>query len=121
MKTLLSIIGLTLLTISCKHDPATPENACTATDPLAISWVKDLTASLDQSYCISSLFQGTYKGQTVYFTRITDPACEYIIFSTTLLDCTGQRIKQYGSSLREQQAFSSEVVGAKTIYTSKRR
>ncbi len=117
MKTLLSILGLMVLTISCKHDTVAPGNACTATDPLTVPWVKNLTASMDESLCITSLYQATYNGQTVYYTAITDISCEYIP-GETLLGCEGETVKRYNSS--QQQAFAAEVSVVKTLYVSKR-
>ena len=119
MKTLVLVLGILALTGSCNKGVVTPDNACTTTNPVEnVKWMNDLKGSLDNGYyhgCIGTIFQAAYLQQTVYFTMITDSACEYIP-GETLLNCYGQVIKTY--TVQEQAAFATEVTGFQKLYTS---
>jgi len=119
MKTLLITLCLIGLFGGCKKDQPVPDNACTATNPLDVQWVKEITQSFTNCTCKHTLFQGTYRGQTVFFSLMNDPLCDGI-FSATLHDCTGNVIRSYPSSLAEMEAFSKEVKIEKPLYVCKK-
>ncbi len=110
------LIALSLLLMSgCRKDVA-PQSACAATDPLSVSWVQALTKPLVSCSCTVTLFQGTYKGQTVYFTMMNDPLCDGV-FLVKLLDCHGKLVTTFGPDIKGQNDFALEVHTDNTLYS----
>jgi hypothetical protein len=71
------------------------QSACISEAPLEIPWMKELIATMDcgKYSCEISLMHSVYEDQTVFYTLITDPFCDYQAH-LFLYDCTGTMIKE---------------------------
>jgi hypothetical protein len=118
MKQLLLILVMPFVLISCGNATEEKEvktEACTFQDPVKeLSWLNDVKNSLSRNYQVS-IFQAVYQNQTVFYTRITDPAYN-TVFSISLCNCEGKIIKSYTQN--DQIQFTKEVTGAKVLYRS---
>ncbi len=70
-------------------------NACTLENPLDARWMQKLKDSLHcgEYSCRVSILKNTYGGNTVFFTDITDPACNYQAHYF-LYNCYGKMVRE---------------------------
>lgn len=102
MKKFILLTLVTILCLSCKGDDdsiivnlqADKLNACYSDEPLKIPWIKDLVETMNcgEFVCKISLMASEYQGETVFYTTITDPVCNYQA-QLKLYNCSGRLIK----------------------------
>ena len=109
MKKLSLALILLLIVISCRKD----NNTCGCKDPLTdLSWLSELKNSITNCTCEVSIFQATYKKETVFYTIMSDPLCNSNA-NIAIADCKGTILKIYTSAAGE---FSDEVSDRKLLY-----
>jgi hypothetical protein len=108
MKKSAPIIVILLLLMSCeKHN-----NTCDCDNPLVeLTWLSNLKNSLTNCFCETSIIQASYMKQTVFYVAVTDDLCN-TIFEVTILDCSGNIVKNY----KTVDTFTNEVTGQKVLY-----
>ena len=104
---------LMVLLASCEKEGG---QVCELSDPLELEWITDLIIAVDESCgtCQVSLFQATYKRESVFYTSMTAPGCSWV-FSIDLFNCNGEFIKHFNSS--EQDEFFDKVSDRQKIYS----
>lgn len=114
------ILSVTLFfaLLSCDKDEneTSNQNACDTNNPLEIEWVIQIKNSMQNCICEISIIRGTYNGQTVFFTAITDPLCDGIDIPT-LYNCEGVAIKTY--TIDDYKEFYNEVSRDTVLYRCK--
>jgi len=111
MKNLVLILAL-LAFAGCEKSDKT----CNCNNPTEdLPWLKELKASLTDCTCKVSIFEATYKDQTVFYTLMNDPLCDGI-WPVVLLDCDGNQLKTYPSA---DQDFTREVTNQSIVYSCK--
>lgn len=110
------VVTLALFSCNDLNNDTEGTNACTADDPMEISWIKDLQNTLTDCTCEISVIRGTYDGQTVFFTALTDPLCDGID-TPTLYDCNGDIVRTF--TWDDYQEFYSEVTRDEVLYRCK--
>jgi len=110
MKILIALIAVPLFLLACQKEGT---NACTAENPFDAPWLKSIQDSLQNCYCVMSIVQGTYDGQTVFYVAMTDPLCDGIMIPV-LLDCEGEVVKQY--TYDNYHDFYDEVAPNAVLY-----
>jgi hypothetical protein len=110
---LLAVLTLILIT-GCHKET---QNACDSKNPMEdVGWLKDMQKSMTNCACETSIIQGTYLNQTVFFIANTDPLCDGINLPT-LFDCNGKAIKSFTES--DYQDFYDKVTRDKVLYRCK--
>jgi len=94
MRLALFLVASVLL-FGCEEENAARTNACALQDPMDAEWLQELKNSLKYSCgCETSIIQGKYLNETVFYTANTDPRCNSV-FAPTLYDCSGTIIKKF--------------------------
>ncbi|SDK17146.1 hypothetical protein SAMN05421823_10253 [Catalinimonas alkaloidigena] len=107
------LTGLFLL-LSCVTCPYEPLDACTSEHPVEeIAWLQELKNSMTHCTCERSILQGTYQQKTVFFTALTDPACDGRD-APTLYDCNGTVVRTF--TLADSQEYYDQVTIDKVLY-----
>jgi hypothetical protein len=75
-----------------------------------------METSLINCMCEISLIRGTYNNQTVYFTALTDPACDGID-TPTLYDSNGKIVRIF--TMNDYQEFYEKVTRDSVLYRCK--
>ena len=117
-----STLTALVLFSSCENKDLACMNAeksnCGFSDPLIeIAFLRDWKTQADadcNEVCRTSIVQGKYKGQVVFFTSIGGPLCDPI-FQADLFDCCGDKVKTYGYN--DFQKFDAEVTERTILYT----
>jgi hypothetical protein len=111
MKNLVIVLAVFVLILSCEKN----DNTCNCDNPLEdLQWLKDLKSSLTNCSCQTSIIQGTYKNETVFFVSPTGSEC-FGNLTYVLRDCNGDTVKVFGPT------FSDEVTDHKILYTCKEK
>jgi len=118
MKLTILVLFLSAMLVGCskndkEHDT---QNACKSADPLEVSWIKEIKNSLTNCSCEISIIQGTYDGQTVFFTALTDPACDGID-TPTLYNCNGNIVRIF--TMHDYTDFYTKVTRDNVLYRCK--
>ena len=119
MKTAILTLMISVVLLSCDKDEndIDTQNACNSDNPIEdISWIIEIKNSLTDCSCEISIIQGTYNGQTVFFTALTDPLCDGID-TPTLFDCNGNAIRTF--TMDDYQDFYNNVSRDKVLYRCK--
>lgn len=112
MRKVAMIFVLIVLVISCEKS----EKVCNCKNPLEeLTWLNGLKSSITNCSCETSIFQATYKQQTVFFSMMNDPLCNGYQ-QINLFSCSGETVKSYATT---DQAFADEVTDRKNIYSCK--
>ena len=113
MKIITSILILFLGFSSCdasKNDTSKYE----AQNPLEdLVWLKELKESLKDSDLEKSIYQASYKKETVFYLMITDPRVR-LAFGLTLWNSEGKVIREFKSG--EYEEFDTQVLNKIEIY-----
>ncbi len=108
------ILILLMVAASC----CKPEfgKGCNSDNPIQdIEWLNELSNDCSSyNECANSIFQGKYKGCTVYYTMWSGPLCD-VVFIVNLRDCSGEIVKEYGSG--DNQLFMDEVDEQEELFT----
>jgi hypothetical protein len=114
----LSII-LTAISTSCHDDKKLAINACTPDISIDdVPWLMQLKKTLTNCTCEMSIIKGTYLGQTVFFTGLTDPTCDGID-TPTLYGCEGNEIRSFTTSRPDQEELHDKVTRDGVLYRCK--
>jgi hypothetical protein len=117
MKTTFYILFSLLIlgSLSCKEDNE-KITACGVADPLNdLEWLREMKSTCDpDAYCQTSIMQGIYQNETVFFTGLDGPLCDPA-FHVALLNCQGELIKEYYWENHEE--FEQEVDSVKMIFS----
>ena len=118
MKKLGLILILGILFMGCTKDATVDTtNACTSANPIEeVGWLKDMKNSLTNCSCESSIIQGIYNNQTVFFIRGTDPLCNSVNMPT-LYSCEGKVVRVFNET--DYREFDDKVTPVKVIYRCK--
>ena len=120
MKKLGAILILGILFMGCTKDATVDTtNACTSANPIEeVGWLKSMKESIvnTKSACETSIVQGTYNNQTVFFTMITDPLCNSINMPT-LYSCEGKVVRTFTEA--DYREFSEKVTSVKVLFRYK--
>ena len=113
MKSFLYLFILTGIIISC----STKENdipVCEVDNPIEeLEWLKEIKNSIDSCLCETSIYQGLYKGQTVFYMVCRPECCDMGDF--TLWDCNGNIVKEF--RIIDYDPEEDKVENIKTLYT----
>ncbi len=117
MKKLFFIILIFTLALACKKEEK--DNACNSDNPIEdFIWLKELKATIPENcVCETSLIQGSYENQTVYYIAPTDLLCDGII-APTLYDCNGDIVRIF--TPEESHLFFESVTQTQVLYTCKK-
>ncbi|RXQ88131.1 hypothetical protein EO244_15455 [Ancylomarina salipaludis] len=117
MRKLIFILFI-LIGLSCCNNKDETLLTCEFSDPLEdLTWLKEYKESLKDCNIQISIFQATYKNQTVFYSAITDPLVNSI-FKVLIWDCEGKVIKVFDNDEREN--FSNSVTKRVVLYRCKR-
>jgi hypothetical protein len=92
-------------------------------EPLVCEWngsfddfpfMETMKESMTNCICVQSIFQATYKDQTVFYQAITDPRCDSI-FAPTLYNCDGDVVRVFTAT--EYNEFFIVVTEREIIYS----
>lgn len=111
-RALLFIIAVILFRCDDDHDVVS--NACTLEDPMDAEWLQELKNSLTNCVCETSIIQGKYLDETVFYTMITDPVCSSV-FAPTLYDCSGTIVKKF-SVYDKDHGDVNKIVAEEVLY-----
>ena len=109
-----ALILMILMAQGCEDN--SPSRRCSAGETEVDALIDEIKASLTNCGCDISIIQGTYKGQTVFFTAITDPACNSID-TPTLYDCSGNVVRIFTTSESDQKELAEKVSRDQVLYT----
>ena len=112
------LILLAILLVACKEDPeiTSTASACSANDPVSeVGWVSMLKNSITNCSCLVSVIRGTYDGETVFFTAVTDPLCN-VVATPILYDCDGNKVKTFTESPADQEDLKN-LIYQSVLYT----
>jgi hypothetical protein len=100
-----------ILVMSCEKK----ENECNCNNPIEdIAWLRDLKSSFTDCTCEMTIFQGTYKNETVFYSAMSFFSCDGY-YPIVLRNCSGDAIKTYEPPLGE--SFEDEVTNRKALYS----
>ncbi|MBI9059051.1 MAG: hypothetical protein JEZ01_14900 [Labilibaculum sp.] len=101
MKKLIIILFIFIGLSSCNSKEETIPT-CEFTEPLEdLAWLKEYKESLKDCSIQISIFQASYKKQTVFYSAVTDPLANSI-FSASLWNCEGEIIITFDYNEREK-------------------
>ena len=113
MKIITSVLILLLGFSSCdasKNDTS----KCEVQNPLEdLAWLKELKESLKDSNLEKTIYQASYKKETVFYLMITDPRVR-LAFGVTLWNCEGKVIREFKSG--EYKEFDTQVLNRIDLY-----
>jgi len=113
-KLLYFLFLLVLVHSNCSKDNTNIPD-CTFENPIEeLNWLKQVKNSLTNCSCQTSIIQGKFREETVFYTRMDDPACNSI-FNVTLWDCNGDVVKEY--KFGDSEVFYKEVDYVRNLYT----
>lgn len=93
MKYIVYLFFAFLLLISCNKQEDTVSD-CNVDNPLEeLEWLKEMIESNADCPCHSSLLEGIYHGQTVFYSMASSFYCDQGGF--TLWDCNGNVVKEF--------------------------
>jgi hypothetical protein len=110
-------IGLLALIIAgCDNDCHDGLANCPTPDNLHhFPWLMELIEQEgDCSGCATVTVRGTFYGETVVYTTINDPLCDFI-FVGPLYDCRGNVVKTITSSEADQQILRDHLFAEETL------
>jgi hypothetical protein len=107
--TFLSLLTATLIFSGCKENEPV---ICSDANETAV--IEMLSAELDNCTCEISIFRGLFMGQTVYFTRGTDPACLFAYVDPVLYTCEGQSFTS--SLIHDPESFNKLVTSTEVLF-----
>jgi hypothetical protein len=113
MKKSCLVFMILLIMFSCNKS----DKVCNCTNPFEdLPWLKELKTSFTNCTCQISIFQASYKNQTVFYSFSNDPLCNGSPQEIILYDCSGTNLKTYPTI---NDDFGTEVTGRKVIFTCK--
>lgn len=113
MKIIASILILFLGCSSCDAS-RNDTSKCEAQNPLEdLVWLKELKESLKDSDLEKSIYQASYKKETVFYLIITDPRVR-LAFGVTLWNCEGKVVREFKSG--DYEEFDTQVLNKIEIY-----
>ena len=116
MKNLIIILFLFTGLISCDSKEETAPT-CEFTDPLEdLAWLKEHKESLKDCDIQISIFQASYKNQTVFYSLITDPLANSV-FGAALWNCEGEIVRTFDYNERDE--FNELVTNTIVLYRCK--
>jgi len=111
MKKLIGVLVILIGLSACNSSSALK---CQSKNPLEdLPWLKELKESLNKSDVEKSIFQASYKKETVFYVMVTDPRVR-LAFGVTLLDCEGRVVREFKSG--ESDDFEKLVVDRIVLY-----
>jgi hypothetical protein len=114
MKTKFFIVLIPIIIISCQKET---QNACKSKNPVEdVTWLKEIKSSMTNCTCETSIIEGTYNNQTVFFIASTDPLCNDID-TPTLFDCNGNVVRTF--NMNDYHDFYNLVTRDKVLYRCK--
>jgi hypothetical protein len=118
MKKYFVFLILGIMFMGCSKDATENEtNACNSANPIEeVGWLKDMKSSLTNCSCETSIIQGTYNNQTVFFIRVTDPVCNSVNMPT-LYSCEGKVVRVFNET--DYREFDDKVIPVKVLYRCK--
>ncbi len=78
-----------------------------------LTWLKELKESLKDSDVQKTIYQASYKKETVFYLMVTDPRVR-LAFGVTLWDCEGKVIREFKSG--ESEDFEKLVIDRVVLY-----
>jgi hypothetical protein len=114
MLTRIVLLFVIIISFGCEDNNLSKQ--CSAGETEVDELIDEIKASLNNCGCDISIIQGTYKGQTVFFTSITDPACNSID-TPTLYDCSGNVVRIFTASESDQKELTEKVSRDQVLYT----
>jgi hypothetical protein len=112
MKKIIVLFVFFSLILSCEKT----DRVCNSENPLEdLVWLKELKSSFTNCICEMSILQASYKGQTVYYSAMTDPLCDGY-YPVILLDCSGAAVKTLEPN---DPAVANEISNREVIYRCK--
>ena len=110
-------ICLTALTC-CDHKDYESFPSCKYSNPLEdIAWLKEYKETLTDCSIQISIFQATYKKQTVFYSALTDPSVNSVFEATSLWDCEGNDVRNFRGD--EYEEFGKLVTNKVVLYRCK--
>jgi hypothetical protein len=116
---ILVVFVFAIIVFSCKKaENKETKNALDSKNPIEdVIWIKKIKNSLTNCTCEISIIQGTYNSQIVFFTALTDHACDGID-TPTLYDCYGNVVRTF--TMDDYQDFYDNVSRDKVLYRCKK-
>ncbi|MCZ4695799.1 hypothetical protein DWB61_14015 [Ancylomarina euxinus] len=113
MKIITSVLILFLGFSSCDASKNVTSK-CEVQNPLEdVAWLKELKESLKDSDVGKTIYQASYKNETVFYVMITDPRVR-LAFGVTLWDCEGKVIREFKSG--ESEDYEKLVTNRIVLY-----
>ena len=113
MKIITSVLILFLAFSSCDAS-RNDASRCQSKNPLEdLAWLKELKESLKDSDLEKTIYQASYKKETVFYLMITDPRVR-LAFGVTLWNCEGKVICEFKSG--DYEEFDTQVLNKIDIY-----
>lgn len=108
---------MSLSILSCDMFDKSLKTECNLDNPIEdFAWLKAMKTTLTNCSCETSIIQGTYNNQTVFFIATTDPLCDGIDMPT-LFDCNGGAVRTFTSA--DYRDFYDHVTRDKVLYRCK--
>ncbi|WP_372645653.1 hypothetical protein [Ancylomarina sp.] len=113
MKIITSVLILFLGFSSC--DASSNDTLkCGVQNPLEdLAWLKTVKESLKDSDVVKTIYQASYKKETVFYVMITDPRVR-LAFGVTLWNCEGKVIRVFKSG--ESEDYEKLVTDRVVLY-----
>lgn len=113
MKKLIYLLLILLGLSACDTHKNSMAN-CDSKNPIEdLAWLKELKESLKDSDLEKTIYQASYKNETVFYLMITDPKVR-LAFGVTLWDCEGKVIREFKSG--EYEEFNTQVLNEIDLY-----
>ncbi len=117
MKIITAAFLILLSVLSCKDDKEeTTGTVCGVEDPLTdLEWLSRHVPECDNNLiCQTSILQGIYQNETVFFFGYDGPLCDPAIH-IKLYNCQGELIKEY--FWEDIEAYENEVDSVKMLFS----
>jgi hypothetical protein len=125
MKISIFLLSMTIILTGCNDDKSlNANNACVflAWSIEGIPWIAELKKTVkngpcgSENQCRTSLVEGIYYGQVVFYIAIGGALCDKAGDATTLYNCEGKIVKVFTTSTADQQELYSKVTRDKVLY-----
>ncbi|HZK96042.1 MAG TPA: hypothetical protein VFC67_17715 [Prolixibacteraceae bacterium] len=117
MKKIILFFAISLLLLNgCYYDKMA-KTECISDNPIEdFAWLKAMKNTMTDCGCETSIIQGTYNNQTVFFTALTDALCNGINMPT-LYDCEGKVVRVF--TIADYRTVTDLVTTDKVLYRCK--
>jgi hypothetical protein len=117
MKNFLYLPVLIFIMFACAEKADT--TSCPPNDPMnEIEVLKQWSENMGDCTCETSILEGKYNGEFVYYVQLTDPVCDGIDMPT-LINCKGKVVRVFTQD--DYQEFYSTVTMVRKLYSCSRQ